>query len=90
MCSGTPCIVLARSALINSFWLQALDDFFRVMLPDCVYLYMLCHNCYSTIVVSVCLKAKYLFNVVLLSSWQGNHGYYTRVVPKNHKWRSHK
>jgi hypothetical protein len=28
-------------------------------------------------------------NVVLLSSWQGNHGYYTRVVPKNHKWRSH-
>jgi hypothetical protein len=28
-------------------------------------------------------------NVVLLSSWQGNHGYYTRVVPKNHKWQSH-
>jgi hypothetical protein len=38
------------------------------------------------------IRGKLLFeviNVVLLSSWQGNHGYYTRVVPKNHKWRSH-
>jgi hypothetical protein len=36
--------------------------------------------------VSVVGGAYVLNKVVILSTWQGHHGYYTQVVPKNHEW----